>query len=230
MAWWEWGVLVAALVALGGKLGTLWWRSKRGGVGDRFIARQAHATQESVVALASREGWQVSRGADAASHPFPTWLASATVDIGECDLVVSGSAGGHSFVAGSWMAFAAQRGSALQAGFRQSAVVVAAPEVDAEIAVGGVPLPYAPHLMPQLWHGRAVPDGGAMILAGDVADTMGQLTPLLREVEAAGVWLATRPGEVAVTGAWEPDARDLQRWLALALAATQLDRGPGHAP
>lgn len=205
--------LVAALVVVLGLRARSWLRHyRRGGAGDREVAEKAHAVQEGVVRLAADRGWTVRRGADA-SDTYPADLRASAIDVGACDLDVAGDG----FRARSWTAYTGRRGSRMKYAIRVHVLQVDAPGVDADLVVRDLPVVWTPMLFPDRFHGRAGDAAPQRVLAaGDVAATQERLAPLVQRIVESGVWVVTSAGVVTVMAHWEPDADELERWLALA--------------
>ncbi|MBC2932295.1 hypothetical protein [Nocardioides sp. zg-1228] len=210
--WLRVGLLVVLVVVLALRARSWLRHYRRGGAGDRELVEKAHATQESVVRLAADRGWTVRRG-PAAAGAFPADLRAHAIDVGECDLDVTG----EGFRSRSWTAYTSRRGSGMKYAIRVHVTQVEAPGVEADLVVRDLPVVWTPLLFPDRFHGRASDAGPQRVLAaGDVAATRERLAPLMQRIVDSGVWVVVSGGVVTVMAHWEPDADELERWLGLA--------------
>lgn len=205
--------LVAVLVVVLALRGRSWLRHyRRGGAGDRELIAKAQTTQEGVVRLAAERGWGVRRGA-AVPVGFPTDLRAGAIDVGACDMEVTGDG----FRARSWTAYTSRRGSPLKYAIRVHVLQVEAPGVDADLLLRDVPVVWTPLLFPDRFHGRASDAAPQrMLAAGDVGTHQERLAPLLQRIIDDNTWVVASGGVVTVMAHWEPDADELERWLGLA--------------
>jgi hypothetical protein len=210
---WLGALLAVAAVGVLAFRTRLWLRTyRRGGAGDRAVVEEARGRQESVRRLAADRGWTVRAGDEVASRTFPSRLRAEMVDVGACDLVVEGDG----FTATSWTAYTGRLNSPAKMAIRQHVLRVEAPGVDDEVLLRDLPVVYTPMLFPRVFKDRSVADApGQLVAAGDFDRVRERVEPLVDRIVASRTWVVVGDGAVTVMAHWEPDAAELEAWLAL---------------
>ena len=220
---WLGALLAVAAVGVLGLRSRLWLRTyRRGGAADRAVLDEARGKQESVRRLAAERGWTVRAGDEVASRAFPSRLHSEMVDVGACDFVVEGDG----FTATSWTAYSGRLNSPAKMAIRQHVLRVEAPGVDHAVLLRDLPVVYTPMLFPRIFKDRSVADApGQLVAAGDYDSIRERVAPLVGRIVASRTWVVVAEGGVTVMAHWEPDAAELEAWLALGRElATALSR------
>lgn len=178
---------------------------------------KAAAIQDQVEAFARQEGWQVTRGEEAARREFVPSLEAKLVEVGRCDLVIAGP----DWVAESWAMKSRNLGSPVGFPVRQHILRLPLTGVPS-VALGPLPKPRGSSfssnssLMPRRWRNNMGIDIQRMWTLGGDLPTLERLAPMIAQVHASGLWVIVDDGHLTVMSNDEPDPAELQRRLQLA--------------